>query len=191
MNQQNEQNTNDQNLPQVLDNQTHTSEMVVSDSQEETPEQIENNQVEEVKKQYKLTPKFNKWCDLFFDKTNKQTYLNRTQSAIQAYSLDPIAQYNAARVIGSQNYAKLNNVASEIAENKGYTMDKWLDVGWLNALKSDSPEWWDRIGDTLGFRSMKPQVQIQNNTQNNTIVNVGEEEQKSFNDQFRNFIKNQ
>lgn len=149
----------------------------------------EEKEIAEVKKNYKLTPKFNKWCELYFSKENKETYLNATQSAIQAYSLDPKEQYGVARSMGSQNLAKLDNVASQIAESKGYTFDKFVDVAWVKMLKSESPEWWDRVGDMVGFRSMKPTTVINAPVQNNTQINVSGEQAKSFNDQFREFVK--
>lgn len=158
----------------------------------EEPEiSTEEKEIKEVKIQYKLTPKFNKWCELFFDKSkDSKTYLNKTQSALAAYNLDPKKQYFVASKIGQQNYEKLSNVASEIADNKGYTFEKFVDIAWVKVLKSDSPEWWDRFGDMVGFRSMKPTTVINAQTQNNTIINVPEGEKKTFNDQFRDFVKN-
>lgn len=154
----------------------------------EVEENVEEKEIEAVKTQYKLTPKFNKWCELFFDKSkDSPTYLNKTKSAITAYNLDPVKQYFVASKIGQQNYQKLSNVASEIAENKGYNFEKWLDVGWLNALRSQSPEWWDRMGDVLKFRDLKPTVI--NNTQNNTQINISEPDQVNFNSQFKKFIE--
>jgi hypothetical protein len=157
---------------------------------EETPEQEEASAVEEIKKEYKLTPKFNKWVECFFDKSpDSKTYMNKTQSAIVAYNLDSVTEYGIAGSMGYQNFKKLQNVASRIGDEKGWTFEKFMQVGWLNALKSDKPEWWDRMGDMLGFRSMKPQVVVQQNTQNNTLIEVADGDKKSFNDQFKDFIK--
>jgi hypothetical protein len=166
------------------------NENTPEDLNDRTPEQIESDEVENVKKSYKLTPKFNRWCELYLDKKNKDTYLNKTRSALQAYSLDETTEYAIAGSMGYQNFKKLQNVASQIADRKDYNLEKWLDVGWLQMLKSQSPEWWDRIGDMLGFRDLKPQLVVQQNTQNNTIINATDEQKKSFNEQFRSFIKN-
>lgn len=160
-------------------------------------ENTEENEIAEVKKTYKLTPKFNLFRQYYTQKgytlkikeEERSTQWNATVSTLKAYNLNPDKQYDLASSMGSQNVRKLKDLAMVIAEQRGYTFDKWLDKGWLQLLKAESPEWWDRIGDTLGFRSMKPQVVVDNRTQNNTLVQVGEGEQKSFNDQFRDFVK--
>lgn len=159
------------------------------------PEIIETNEdeekeIEEVKVKYKLTPKFNRWCELYTDPKNKRTYGNKTESAIQAYGLDPVKQRVVAGSMGYQNFKKLQNAASIFAEQKGYTFDKWLDVGWLKMLQSNSPDWWDRVGDLTGYRSMKPAVVVQNNTQNNQY-NLNAPEVVDFNKKFREFITNE
>ena len=163
---------------------------VITSPQENDPEpDSEETQIAEVKKTYRLTPKFNKWVECFFDKSNKVTYMNRTQSALIAYNLDPKTEYGIASSMGYQNFRKLQHVATRVADENGWTFEKFMQVGWLKTLSSESPEWWDRMGDMLGFRELKPAVLVQQNTQNNTIVNVAPEEKKSFNEQFRNFIK--
>lgn len=158
---------------------------------EKTPEQIETEEIEQIKTNYRLTPKFNQWCINFFDKNNKQTYLNKTQSAIDAYGLDPIKQYHVGSKIGQQNYHKLSNVAADVAERNNFSMDLWLNKGWLKMLESDNPAWWDRIGEVLGFKTAAPQIVLNQNTQNNTQVNVNGVEKEKFNDQFRKWIESQ
>lgn len=163
---------------------------VAEATEEDQPElPPEEKEIAEVKTQYRLTPKFNAWYNLYLDKSNKETYLNQTKAALEAYSLDPKTQYQVAAQIGYKNMKKVEDLCLRIAEERGYTVDKWLDKSWLQMLKSDSPEWWDRIGDQLGFRSLKPAVQINQKTQNNTFVNVTPEQQQSFNDDFKSFVK--
>lgn len=173
-------------------------EITSSSAQEdEPPEHTEEKEIAEVKKKYILTPKFNKWFEYFTQKghtvhikgEDKETYMNQTLSTIKAYNLDPVREYHLGSTIGHKNMRKAENLASTIAAEKGYTIDKFVDVAYLNMMKKESPEWWDRFGDMVGFRSMKPQVVVQNNTQNNTLINVPDGEKKSFNDQFREFVK--
>lgn len=149
----------------------------------------EENEIKEVTKKYRLTPKFNKWHELYLNKRSKETYMNATKSAIAAYDLDPETQYHVASQMGYKNLRKVEHLALRIAEDNDWSMEKFMQVGWLNALKSESPEWWDRMGDMVGYRSMKPQIQVTQNTQINTIMEVPAGEQATFNDQFRNFIK--
>lgn len=180
----------DQRLSNVIDSKETKTENAQSGTIEESSEQIEATQIETTKKTFKGTPKFNEWCRLFLDKSNEETFGNKTQSALQAYNLDPKSQYHVGGQIGYENFKKLETFASSYADSKGYTVGKLLDHAYLKFLKSDSPEWWDRLMDYFGYRSMKPQVMVQNNTQTNTQINVVPEgEQKTFNDQFRDFIK--
>lgn len=148
----------------------------------------EEKELAEVKTQYKLTPKFTAWVTYFTDPKEKGTYGNKTESAIKAYNLDPVKQRAVAGSMGYQNFKKLQNVASMFAEQKGYTFDKMLDAAWLKFLKSEDPAWFDRLADWFGVRDLKPTTLIDARSQTN-IINVPEGEKKTFNDQFRDFIK--
>lgn len=148
----------------------------------------EEKELAEVKTQYKLTPKFTAWIKCFTDPKEKATYGNKTQSAIKAYSLDPVKDYAVAGSMGYQNFKKLQSVASIFAEQKGYTFDKMMDAAWLKFLKSEDPAWFDRLADWFGVRDLKPTTLIDARSQTN-IINVPEGEKKTFNDQFRDFVK--
>lgn len=100
----------------------------------------------EQEKQLELTAKFKKWHELYFDKSNKKTYLNATQAAIEAY---PDATYGSARVIGSENLAKLNSVRQHIADDLGYTLPEMMKIGLAMMIKGSFSDW-ERMMQLLG-----------------------------------------
>lgn len=93
-----------------------------------------------------LTEKFNEWHELYFDKSNKKTYLNATQSAIKAY---PNATYGSARVIGSENLTKLNNYRQAIADELGYTITDMMKIGIAKMIQGNFGDW-ERMMQILG-----------------------------------------
>lgn len=107
--------------------------------------------------------KFTKWCEYFFDKTNKDTYGNATQSALKAY--DTKDYYNAG-AIGHQNYKKLQeripNMAALVADKEGFGYGELIKIGMAKMLKGSFDDW-ERMMIRLGHFEEKPGVQIQNN----------------------------
>lgn len=179
---------NETNLSRATDNRGGTRGDILAVEPTEPDVSAEEKELAEVKTQYKLTPKFTAWIKCFTDPKEKATYGNKTQSAIKAYSLDPVKDYAVAGSMGYQNFKKLQSVASIFAEQKGYTFDKMMDAAWLKFLKSEDPAWFDRLADWFGVRDLKPTTVIDARSQTN-IINVPEGEKKTFNDQFRDFIK--
>ena len=60
-----------------------------------TTPQTNNVQETEEQKEYIITKKFEDWCNAFLNRAS-HTYGNATQSAIEAYGLDPKTQYGTA-----------------------------------------------------------------------------------------------
>lgn len=150
----------------------------------------EEKEIKIVKKQYKLTPKFNAWVQYFTNKNNPETYGNKTQSAILAYSLDPKTEYAIAGSMGYQNFKKLQSLASVFADHKGVTFDKLMQTAMARAMSSENPEWWDRVMEMTGYKEPKgAQVVVQNNTQNNVQVNGAEA--VDFSAKFKQFLENE
>lgn len=147
----------------------------------------------EEEKEIIITKKFEDWCTLFLDKNNKTTYGNKTQSAIMAYSLDPIKQYHSAGVIGYENFKKLKSVASAYADSKGITAGQMIDVAWAKVFDSKNGggiDWWDRVAEITGLREPKgtPLVVQNNNTQVNNYE-LGSTEVRDFNKDFQQFLE--
>jgi hypothetical protein len=130
-----------------------------------------------------------KWVELFTDPKNKETYGNRTESAMQAYNCK--SRHDAGN-IGYQNYKKLGGLASVFVENKGITIEKIMTVLATRAITSENPRWFEMFTEMIGIRDPKgASVVINNLQQNNTVTNVSEEEKESFNEQFRKFVMTQ
>lgn len=120
-----------------------------------SPVSQEDQLLEKVKtktgKKFLNSPKFQQWYRLFTDKSNKDTFGNSTQAAIQAYNLDPVTQYGTARVMGCENLAKLNNAASDILHKKGLTFNAMLEIGIKKMIKSNSFDPWLMYMEMLGY----------------------------------------
>lgn len=144
---------------------------------------------EEEDKQYRITKQFEDWCYYFTDKKNKDTYGNKTQSAIKAYNLDPDKQYSSAGVIGYENYKKLKGIASQFIEDKGFTLPKMLDIALAKMMKTDNKAWYDEVMILAGNKEPAgAQVLVQNNTQINNI-DLNAVEAKDFNKKFQKFLE--
>lgn len=153
---------------------------------EKTPEQKELDQALIPFERY---PKLKRWTELFLDKNNKATYGNRTESAMIAYDCKDRV---SAGSIGYQNYKKLYGLASILAEDNGVTVDKLINVAAARALSHDNPRWWELYTEMTGLRDPKgAQFVVNNNTQNNTQINVNEADQVNYNEQFKSFVKSQ
>ncbi len=133
-------------------------------------------------------PKMARWISLFLDKTNKQTYGNKTQSAILAYNLYPITQYASASVMGHENLKKLKTLASTYHDADGMTTGKVLDLIAAHAVAGKQKAL-EMLADLTGVWNPKAQVLIQNNTQvNNTTIQETAQEIETAKQEFRDFI---
>lgn len=137
---------------------------------------------------FNQSPRLQRWVELFLDKNNKETYGNRTECAMRVYDCKNRA---VAATIGSQNFKKLNGVASIFADDKGITFEKLMDVAMARALSAQDSSWWTLVMDMLGYRDLKPAVVVQNNTQNNTQYNLNAPEVVDFNKNFKKFLESQ
>lgn len=146
----------------------------------------EEKEVQRLLVPFEKYPKLKRWVQLFTDLNNKETYGNRTESAMQAYNCkDRIV----AASIGYQNFRKLQGLASIFVEDKGITVEKLMTVLSTRAIMSENPKWFEMLTEMIGIRDPKgAQVLIQNNIQNNAQVNVTEEEKADFNKKFREFL---
>jgi hypothetical protein len=169
---------------QVTEQDTDTSEI-------EQQLQQEAHQISETKKNYRMTPKFVLWAKLFTDKTNKVTYGNQTQSAMQAYQLDPDTQYYAAGTIGKENYRKLQEVGSRYLESQGITFGKMLDIAVTKMATTDKKEWYDEVAMHMGMPTHQPKAQ-QSLTQNNqyNVINITDPDAIQFNNELLKAIEN-
>lgn len=163
----------------------------IIDEQESEKPIEQNDEDEEVQRlliPFDKYPKLKKWVQLFTDQDNRETYGNRTESAMQAYNCkDRIV----AASIGYQNFRKLQGLASIFVENKGITIEKIITVLATRAITSENPKWFEMFTEMMGIRDPKgASVVINNVQQNNTMItDISDEEKKSFNEQFREWVK--
>ncbi|MGB9680922.1 MAG: hypothetical protein ACPLYC_01830 [Minisyncoccia bacterium] len=123
-----------------------------------------NKPLNKIKEKLPNTPKFREWVRLFFDRGNKETFLNATKSAIYAYNLDPVKQYASAGQIGYENLKKLENPAVKILESMGITFTELLKLGFKKVAEGSYSDW-DKFMQRLGFFDKEEEKQ--------QTVNVG------------------
>ncbi len=143
-----------------------------------------DDEVVEAKKNYKITKKFEKWVELYNDEKS-ETYGNATASAAKAYNVDLKNKYNTASAIGYQNSKKLQHVAKDYFQRKGFTLQRRMDILMKNALTSENPQWWDRAmkvtGDDIEKKVEEKKVQ-------NTQINIFNTDKKTIEDWNNDFI---
>ena len=114
--------------------------------------------------------KFTKWCEYFFDKNNKETYGNATQSVLRVYDTK---DYYTAGAIGYQNYKKLQNkipnIGAAIADKEGFDFAEMMKIGMAKMLKGNFDDW-ERMMIRLGHFEEKPKALVQQN--NFSITNI-------------------
>ncbi len=147
----------------------------------------EDEQLNTLLNSERSSPKFAKWGQLFLDKSNKQTYGNRTQSAIVAYELDPITQYSSAGTIGHENYNKLKHLGMMYIEQAGMTAGVQLDLLVSKAVNSPNAKFLQMLMEISGVYTPKPSIAIQN-IQNNQVVQITKEEEMKLDKEFSDFI---
>ncbi len=155
-------------------------------------EQQESLELHETLTKMNARPKLALWAKYFFDRANKKTYGNKTQSAMAAYSLDPETQYWSAAKIGQENYKKLSIFATGYYDADGMTVAKVLDLIAVHAVagKAKALEMLAILTDV--YNPKLAQITI-NNTQNNTntITNVKADDPRisQLNKDFQEFIE--
>ena len=154
----------------------------------------EEKELQQILEKVHAYPKLNKWVTLFLDASNTETWGNRTASALIAYNLDRTdpKQYNTAMCIGYQNYRKLQNVASEYAEQLGFTAGKQIELLIAKAAESTNAKYMQMLLEITGMYNPKQAMSIQNtqvnNNFNNTNVQITPEEEKQLSREFAEFI---
>lgn len=160
-------------------------------TEELTPEEKE---LKELSTQFTDAPRFRRWRELYFDKSNTQTYLNKQESAIIAYGFDPKdpAQRQLASEYGFKNARKCKNWARDYLAEKGMTQERWLELTTTKALTTNNAKYVEILGSILEVYDPKaPTVNVTNNTQNNTQINVNGQEAEDFNAKFKEWINSQ
>jgi len=128
---------------------------------------------------YQETFKFNKWCNYFMDKNNKETYGNATQSAIKAYNYDPITQYAVASTTGAYNLKKQKSMGMAYGENKGLGLYQLIDWAISQMFKTGDTKWFEIVRDMLGYAAEKePTTQVNIPIQINNLLEDDKEKYK-------------
>lgn len=134
--------------------------------------------------EYNLSPREEAFLEYYTQRTSKETFGNATKSAIKAYNLDPVRQYNYARSLGAKIVAKTNNLARDYMEERGFNLFNMVEIGIQKMNKTDSPVWWDRLMEMAEYKKKDgPLVEVNNNTQVNNF-NVNAPEIQEFNKKF-------
>lgn len=102
--------------------------------------------------------KFNKWCEYYFDESNKQTYFNATQSALKVYNTENVS---SAGHIGWENYKKLQTLASTVADLSGFGFNDLVKIGIQKMMMGEYSDW-DKFMVRLGYFQDKPTALTQN-----------------------------
>lgn len=108
---------------------------------------------------YRETQKFNLWTKYFMDKSNKETFLNATKSAVKAYGYTSPAQYHLASVTGSKNMRKYEFLATSVLDMIGFNFGELIKIGMKKVLDGNYKDW-ESFMQKLGNFEDKP---IQNN----------------------------
>jgi hypothetical protein len=90
--------------------------------------------------------KFNDWCKYFLD-PQSPSYGNRTQSAFRAYKSK---LYSTAGQIGYENYKKLENQLTLIADSQGYGLNELFRISMKKAMEGSYSDW-ERFMQQLGY----------------------------------------
>lgn len=150
----------------------------------------EDEQLQKTLAAFDKFPKLHMWSSLFISGP-KDVKGNRTACALIAYSLDreDPKQYATARVIGSQNFTKLNSLAADYLEAQGITTASQLDLLAAKAVGSNNATYLKMLMEITGTYVPKPSIAVQNNTQNNfNNIQVTPEEEAAFDKEFADFI---
>lgn len=174
-------------ITQTLESTNRGDTPVIPDV-EEPVESQEDKELKAELESLNRYPKLRKWAQLFTDKSNTATYGNRTESAMQAgYN---VKDRVSAAQIGAQNFRKLKGLATLFAEDQGVTFNKLMTTISARALTNENPKWTELFMEILGYRDAKGVVvNFNNNTQNNTQINVNAPEVKDFDKEFKNYLK--
>ena len=137
------------------------------------PKKLKKNEIMVEGKVYRITPKFEKFVELFTEPTSS-TYGNLTQSTIKAYGLSK-AKYDMVAHMASDNGQKLREIARIYGEKKGVTFGTMINfasdkMNSMNVPEKIKIQWWDRVMKLMGYMEQTTaKVQVQTNIQN--IVN--------------------
>lgn len=100
-----------------------------------------------VTKKYIETQKFKSWCYHFFNKKDKDTYGNATQSALRVYNTeDP----NVAGVIGHDNLRKLKDLGATFMDKEGFGFADLMKIG-AGKMMKESYDVWEKFMIRLGY----------------------------------------
>lgn len=112
---------------------------------------------------FRETRKYNLWVKYFTDQKNKKTWLNATQSAIEAYGYTKPEQYHLASTTGSKNMRKYEFLAVSTLDMMGFGFGDLLKIGLKKAMEGSFKDW-DAFMVRLGYFNEKEskvqQIQI-------------------------------
>lgn len=141
------------------------------------------------KRKKKIPIKKDEFVEWVEKEIEEETYGNKTFSAIVAYGLDPVKQYQSAAVIGYENFKKLKGFASMHLERQGFTVDKLIDIAANRAVTTENKAWWDEVAILSDIKQPPgTPMMVQNNTQINN-VDINAPEAIDFNKKFKKFLE--
>lgn len=115
--------------------------------------------------EYRESLKFKRWCDLFFDRTNRGTYGNATQSALRVYNTE---RYHSAADIGSKNLKKVEHLRVAIMDNEGLGFGELMKLLAAKAIEGGFGDI-ERLMVRLGYFEPDPRIVSPTNPTNITF----------------------
>lgn len=183
---------NSNNEPQRSPQVVKASEKKQSDNKG-VEESAEEKEIAEVKSKFQNAPKFKKWRELYYDRSNEATFGKATECAIIAYGLDSRSQADRiyASNLGYRNTKKCENWAREFLSSTGITPEYQLATLADKATKTNNAKYLQMLMEVTGIYTPGAATLVQNNTQNNTQINIDGKEVEDFNKKFKEFIESQ
>lgn len=124
--------------------------------------------VQKEENQGELSLKFQRWVELFTDKSNPKLYGNKTQCALAVYDTD---NYASACSIGYQNFRKLQFLSAEILEKEGFGYAEMMKIGMAKVMSGTFGDW-DKMMERCGYFQPKSKDGEGNNTFNFENLNI-------------------
>lgn len=105
-------------------------------------------------KDYVESYKYSKWLEYYTDEKNPKTYSNGVQSALAAYGN---ITYGTASQIATDNKKKFKYSRQMFAEKSGFTFEKFQKATIAKFLRSEKPEWFDKVKQITGYADEIPE----------------------------------
>jgi len=148
----------------------------------------EEKEIVKVKTRFQNAPKFKKWRELYFNK-DSGTFGDATACAYIAYGLDKSkpGDRKYASDLGYRNTKKCESWAQDYLSELGYSPSRQLQILALKASSTNNARYLQMLMEVSGTYQPSPSTLVQNN--NNTQINIKENEKEDFDAKFKEFLE--